>query len=129
MATATQPLRVRLVAPGSTPHLRLARLTASGIATLHGMQVGQVNQVRTAVEAIAASLIEIGQGHAITLDFLVWGDTLQVTGSTEHAHLDAWRHRRFPVDNMVLNLLTTRHQLIRNNGEALLTAEIPLTPS
>lgn len=126
MRTPTEPVRVHLVVPGSASHLRLARLTASGVVAIYGVQISQLDRVRTVVDAIAASLLEIGQGHPLKLDFLIWRDTLQVRGSTEQSPAAADRLRRFPVNDMVLNLLTSRHRLIRSDGEAMLTAEIPL---
>lgn len=71
LATAHGP--VRLSVPPD-PHLsRVARLAASGLASLAGCTVDEIEDIKIAVSEVLIALIEHGEGARVDLEFAVAG--------------------------------------------------------
>jgi serine/threonine-protein kinase RsbW len=73
---------VRLVIPAEARHLRLARLTAAGIAGDAGFSLEAIEDLRVAVDEVCAILIEGASPEAdIDLSYRTQADGITIEGS------------------------------------------------
>lgn len=81
---------VRLTIPATSRYLRLARLTAAGIATDLGFDLEMIEDLRIAVDEACALLISNdGDGSAeLALAYRAEGDTLVIEGRSPHGGSD-----------------------------------------
>ena len=76
----TDPV-VRVVIPAHPRYLRIARLTAAGVAGDLGFGLGDIEDLRVAIDEMSAVLIESADDAAeLELTYRVVGDELQVEG-------------------------------------------------
>src|SRR5690349_21660149 len=75
---------VRLTIPPQPRYLRLARLTASGIAADLDLSLDAIDDLRVAVDELSALLLTDAD-QPLELVFYVVGDRLRVTGSCRTA--------------------------------------------
>lgn len=78
---------VRLTIPARSRYLRLARLTAAGIASDLGFSLQGIEDLRVAVDEACAILIDDcgstdHDGHDVELHYLIVGDKLLIEGSS-----------------------------------------------
>jgi serine/threonine-protein kinase RsbW len=72
---------VELWLPATSRHLRLARLTAAGLAADLGFTVDEIEDLRLAVDEACAVLVETASDDArLDLVFRVDGDTILIDG-------------------------------------------------
>lgn len=118
---------IELVLPGDSRYMRLARLMASGVATAIGLGLDAVEDVRTAVDEVCSTLIEVADGQPIRLVFAVSPKTLTVTGETE---TDGTSRQpdddRLALSHQILQVVTDSHEFTRSNGSATFRIAIPL---
>lgn len=77
---------VRLEVAGDHRHVRVARLVASGVASLAGYDVEAVEDLRIAVDEGCVWLIEHGTGEPLRLSFEILPDRrIEVRGSAAQA--------------------------------------------
>jgi anti-sigma regulatory factor (Ser/Thr protein kinase) len=86
MSPAPDP-SVRLIIPARSRYLRLARLTAAGIASDLGFSLQGIEDLRVAVDEACAMLIDgCGSGdhelHELELHYGIVGDKLLIEGSS-----------------------------------------------
>lgn len=73
--------RVDLTVPATTQHLRLVRLTASGMAADLGFTVDQIEDLRLAVDEACAVLVEYAAPHTrLSLVYRAQVDALVIDG-------------------------------------------------
>jgi serine/threonine-protein kinase RsbW len=73
---------VRLAIPAEARHLRLARLTAAGIAGEAGFTLEAIEDLRVAVDEVCAILIEgAGEDAEVMLEYRSGADGLVIEGS------------------------------------------------
>ena len=77
---------VRLVVPAAPEYLRLARLTAAGLASRLGFSYDEVEDLRIAIDELCFVLVgSHGRPGSITLVYSMHPDALVVEGSGEFA--------------------------------------------
>ncbi|HET7486745.1 MAG TPA: ATP-binding protein [Acidimicrobiales bacterium] len=73
---------VRLAVPATPEFLRLARVTASGLASRMGFTLDEVEDLRLAIDELCFVLIgNKGRAGTVDLRYAVNGDTLEVVGT------------------------------------------------
>jgi len=77
---------VRLEVGGDHRHVRIARLVATGVASLAGFDVEAVEDLRIAVDEACVWLIDHGDGPSLRLTLrLVDGESVEIVGETHRA--------------------------------------------
>ncbi|HSL58173.1 MAG TPA: hypothetical protein VK866_10055 [Acidimicrobiales bacterium] len=92
--------------------VRLLRLVASGVASLAGMDVDEVDDCRAAVDELCAALIEVGDGGPLHVEFSTDGSIVRVRGSVsagDGGGLDAARHE---LSELILGAVVDDHILV-----------------
>lgn len=81
---------VRLTVPATPEFLRLARVTASGLASRLGFTYDEVEDLRLAIDELCFVLIGRGRQGTVHLRYAVRPDSLEVlgVGYFEEAHSD-----------------------------------------
>jgi hypothetical protein len=93
---------IRLVIPAQSRFLRLARLTAAGIAGDLGFSLQDIEDLRVAVDEMSAVLIDgVAPSLELELVYRIDGDELQVEGRCAHAGAIAELH---PVARELLSM-------------------------
>ena len=73
---------VRLAVPATPEFVRLARVTAAGLASRLGFTFDDVDDLRLAIDELCFALIgSKGRSGMVELRYLVGGDVLEVVGS------------------------------------------------
>lgn len=91
------PVEMRV--PSDPLSSRVVRLAASGVASLGGFTVDEIEDINMAVSEVLIALIEHGVGEAVEVQFAVGGRSFTVRGRTVN--------RAFDVDNPDLILCRT----------------------
>ena len=71
---------VRLAVPAMPEFLRLARVTASGLASRLGFSFDEVEDLRLAIDELCYSLIGRGRAGTVELRYVVLPEALEVEG-------------------------------------------------
>jgi hypothetical protein len=75
---------VKLEVGGDHRHVRIARLVASGVASLAGFDVESVEDLRIAVDEGCVWLIDHGQGSPVRLVLIPSSNGIEVIGETDY---------------------------------------------
>jgi serine/threonine-protein kinase RsbW len=75
---------VKLEVGGDHRHVRIARLVASGVASLAGFDVEAVEDLRIAVDEGCVWLIEHGRGSPVRLVLIPTSSGIEVIGETDY---------------------------------------------
>ena len=75
---------VKLEVGGDHRHVRIARLVASGVASLAGFDVESVEDLRIAVDEGCVWLIDHGRGQPLHLELRPLSTGIEVIGETDH---------------------------------------------
>jgi hypothetical protein len=108
----TELTRIEVEIRADASLVRLLRLVASGVASLAGMDVDEVDDCRAAVDELSAALIEVSDGDPLRLEFSTDGREVRVRGSvpTSGDHgLDRSRHE---LSELILGAVTDEHELV-----------------
>jgi len=116
------PGRIELSLPPDSRYMRLARLVASGVATMCGLPLDEVEDFRIAVDEVCAALMEIGDGEPVRLSFNLGDDVLVVEGRTDSRPGSDIDEDRLSLSRQILDVVTDGHQLTRLDGHAAFTA-------
>lgn len=73
---------IELSLPADSRVLRLVRLVASGLASIVGLDVDALDDLRIGIDEAVAALLEGGDGSRLELRFDVDDDGLRLAGST-----------------------------------------------
>lgn len=118
--------RVVLQVPAEPTMSRVARLTASAVASLAGCTIDQLEDIKIAVSEVLIALVEHGNGDSIDLTFVQGEGDFVVTGRTLADEFDT--------DNLDLRLCRTvlagvcsSHSLHTRSGVAEISATVPIT--
>jgi hypothetical protein len=109
---------VRLELPSEAEYLRVARLVASGLGAVIGLDVEGVDDVRIAVDELCAALLEVGDGAPIELTFAVTRDGLEVKGRTAASVLAAFDRERLTLSEQILKVACDHYTLAIEGGVA-----------
>jgi serine/threonine-protein kinase RsbW len=114
--------RIELSLPPDSRYMRLARLMASGVATTCGLPLEEVEDFRIAVDELCATLIEMGDGQPVRLEFELGGDMLSVLATTEASDRAAIDEERLALSRQILDVVTDGHDLSQADGKVSFTA-------
>lgn len=81
------PIEIRV--PPDPSLSRVLRLAASGMASLAGFTVDEIEDVKIAVSEVFIALIEHGGGESVQLTYSVDDRTFNVRGNTAVDHFDS----------------------------------------
>jgi anti-sigma regulatory factor (Ser/Thr protein kinase) len=84
--TLSEPVQLRL--PADPSMSRVLRLATSGLASLHGFTIDEVEDLKIAVSEVLIVLIEHGAGHPVDVNILVDARQFQIDASTEVPDFD-----------------------------------------
>jgi serine/threonine-protein kinase RsbW len=73
---------VRLMVPAALEFVRIARLTASGVASRVGFDVDEIEDLRVAVDELSSILVEAAGGDELQLAFTPTTDGIEIEGRT-----------------------------------------------
>ncbi|MCU1430392.1 MAG: rsbW [Actinomycetia bacterium] len=76
-----EPETVRLTIPAALEFVRIARLTASGVATRIGFDVEEIEDLRVAIDELSSILVEAANGGDLELVFTSRSDGLAMEGT------------------------------------------------
>ena len=81
MSTAHEPFAVRLQVPARSEFLHLVRLNVAGALGDAGFSVEEIDDVKIAVEELAAALLRTGHGADLAVTISIDGAHATVSGS------------------------------------------------
>jgi anti-sigma regulatory factor (Ser/Thr protein kinase) len=100
------PVAVRL--PPDPALSRVLRLAASGIATIAGFTVDEIDDIKIAVSEVLLALIEHGGGDVIDVEFTVAQHAFKIVGRTATDGFDV-DHPDLVLSRRVLSGVCTDH--------------------
>ncbi len=106
LGLATDIGPVDLVLPPLPSLLRVARLTASALASLVGFSIDEIENVKIAVSEVMIVLIDQGDGQPIELVFNARPDSFRIVGRTTTERFDL-EHPDLALCRMVLEEVCT----------------------
>jgi serine/threonine-protein kinase RsbW len=110
------PDEVRLAVPAMPEFLRLARVTAAGLASRLGFSFDQVEDLRLAIDELCFGLTGAdGRAGTVEVRFVLREGTLEVEGE---GHFDqAHSHPvRSELSTVILDALVDEHALVAGEG-------------
>jgi len=119
-ATFAGPIELRL--PAEPMMSRVLRLAASGVASLSGYSVAEIEDIKIAVSEVLIALIEHGDGNAIDVRLVVDSDAFVVEGATEVRGPFDLAHPDLRLCRTVLAGVCTEHVIEHIGSVAKITA-------
>ena len=107
---------VHLALPATPEFVRLARVTATGLASRAGFSIDEVEDLRLAIDELCFTLIGTkGREGRLELRYRLDGTSLEVNGSlngdqVDPPHLSDW-------SDQILDALVDEHEVGRTVGE------------
>jgi serine/threonine-protein kinase RsbW len=83
--SVAEPEIVRLSIPAALEFVRIARLTASGVASRLGFDVDEVEDLRVAIDELSSVLVEAATGRDLDLVFTTRSDGIEMEGRVGYA--------------------------------------------
>jgi serine/threonine-protein kinase RsbW len=77
------PETVRLTIPAALEFVRIARLTASGVASRVGFDVDEIEDLRVAVDELSSILVEAAGANQLELAFTPGNDGITIEGRVQ----------------------------------------------
>ena len=90
---------------------KVLRLAASGVASLGGFSVEEIEEVKIAVSEVMIALVEHGSGDPVDVRFLVYGEEFIVQGSTPVGPAFDLDHPDLALCRVVLDDVCTENHL------------------
>ncbi|MBO0732632.1 MAG: hypothetical protein J2P57_25460 [Acidimicrobiaceae bacterium] len=107
MASADE---VRLAVPARPEYLRLARVTAAGLASRLGFSYDEVEDLRLAIDELCFGLTgSQGRDGTVSVHYLLDGDRLVVEGAGHFSSPEVVHHSE--LSNVILTALVDEHLL------------------
>ena len=106
---------VHLALPATPEFVRVARVTATGLASRAGFSIDEVEDLRLAIDELCFTLIgSKGREGRLELQYRLDGSALEIRGSiacadTDVPHLSDW-------SNKILDALVDEHEVGRTPG-------------
>jgi hypothetical protein len=117
---------VQLVIPAEPALSRVARLTASGLASLTGFTIDDIEDIKIAVSEVMVALVESSSGAPVSLDLAVSEDAFVVTGRTAVDAFDPDGADR-ELSRMVFDEVCSEHGMRFADGHAEIWATLHRT--
>jgi len=114
---------VELCIPTDPAYVRIARLTASGVAAMIPFDVERIDDLRITVDEICSTLIELGQGM-IHLMFVLDGSTITVNARTTVDGAGEIDTDRFSFTEQIIDVLADSHEFTRTDTDATFQATL-----
>lgn len=102
------PVEIRV--PADPAMSRVLRLASSGVASLCGFSVDEIEEIKIAVSEVLIALIEHGAGHPVDVSFVVEPGSFTVLGATEVQEFDL-DHPDLRLCRTVLAEVCTEHTI------------------
>ena len=102
---------------------RVLRLAASGIATIAGFTVDEIDDIKIAVSEVLLALIEHGDGRQIEIEFTVDDEAFTVRGATAVDGFDI-EHPDLVLCRRVLAGVCTSHSIDVIGDQARISAAV-----
>jgi serine/threonine-protein kinase RsbW len=106
---------IEVSVPADPVYIRVVRLAASGVASLVGLDVEKIEDVKIAVDEMCSTLIEVGTGTPLRVRFAPPVDGTSVFRVEVEAgvDLDAGRdEHRFALSRTILGAIADHHELV-----------------
>ena len=120
-ATEIGPVDIRI--PPVPSLIRVTRLAASGMASLMGYTVEEIEDIKIAISEVMIALIEHGDGAPVELSLRANSDEFLVLASTEAENLDL-NHPDLVLCQTVLRGVCASHAIAVTNGRAQISASV-----
>lgn len=105
---------------------RVARLTATGVASMAGFTIDEIDDINVIVSEVMVALVEHGAHSSITVTFDVTGGYFTVRGATELSDFDL-EHPDLALCRTVLAAVSTNHGIERDGTRAEIWATLQQT--
>lgn len=115
------PVEIRV--PPVPTMSRVLRLAASGVASLAGFTVDEIEDIKIAVSEVLIALIEHGEGNSIDVQFAVKPDGFDINGRTAADHFDA-NDPDLALCRTVLGGVSADHRIDHIHGEIHIWASV-----
>lgn len=102
---------------------RVARLTATGVASMAGFTIDEIDDINVIVSEVMVALVEHGAHDTISVTFDVLDGCFTVRGATELADFDL-DHPDLALCRTVLSAVSTNHGIERNGSRAEIWATL-----
>ena len=102
---------------------RVVRLAASGMASLAGFSIDEIEDIKIAVSEILIALIEHGGGEPVDVQFTVDDRAFEVRGHTAVEHFDA-SHADLVLCRTVLTEVCSSHDIYVLEDQAHIWAAV-----
>jgi len=119
--TTIGPVRVEL--PPVSTMSRVARLTATGVASMAGFTIDEIDDINVIVSEVMVALVEHGAQDTIAVTFDVTSGRFTVRGATELADFDL-DHPDLALCRTVLEAVSTDHGIERAGTRAEIWATL-----
>ncbi len=119
--TSIGPVRVEL--PPASMMSRVARLTATGVASMAGFTIDEIDDINVIVSEVMVALVEHGAHDTIAVTFDVTNGCFTVRGATEMADFDL-DHPDLALCRTVLAAVSTHHGIERDGTRAEIWATL-----
>jgi anti-sigma regulatory factor (Ser/Thr protein kinase) len=117
---------VQMMVPAEPGLSRVVRLAASGLASLTGFTVDDIEDIKIAVSEVMVALVEHGSGSPIHLDFAARDNAFVVHGRTAVSAFDA-DDPDLELSRLVLDEVCSDHGTRYADGHAELWAAVTRT--
>jgi hypothetical protein len=117
---------VHLSVPADPAMSRIARLTASGVASLAGCTLEELQNVKIAVSEVLIILIERGDGNRIDLEFQIMPVCFRLTARCEIPNFEP-DHPSLALCRAVLEDVSHDYSVDSTNGVAEISVELVLS--
>jgi anti-sigma regulatory factor (Ser/Thr protein kinase) len=114
---------VRLELPPAAAMSRVARLTATGVASMAGFTIDEIDDINVIVSEVMVALVEHGAREVITVTFDVVDGCFTVRGATDLADFDL-DHPDLALCRTVLAAVSTNHGIEHNGTRAEIWATL-----
>ncbi len=124
--TTIGPVRVEL--PPVSAMSRIARLTATGVASMAGFTIDEIDDINVIVSEVMVALVEHGAHETIAVTFDVTNGRFIVRGVTELVDFDL-DHPDLALCRTVLAAVSTEHGIERDGERAEIWATLQQSQS
>jgi anti-sigma regulatory factor (Ser/Thr protein kinase) len=114
---------VHLDVPPLSSMSRLARLTGTGVASMAGFTIDEIDDINVIVSEVMVALVEHGARSTITVSFQVVDGCFTVRGSTDLVDFDL-DHPDLVLCRTVLAAVSTIHGIERTAARAEIWASL-----
>lgn len=124
--TSIGPVRVEL--PPLAAMSRVARLTATGVASMAGFNIDEIDDINVIVSEVMVALVEHGAHDTISVTFDVTNGCFTVRGATELEDFDL-NHPDLALCRTVLAAVSSSHGIEHNGVRAEIWATLQQSQS